>query len=259
MNVLITAGGRPLPNEPLYAETQGGYKAMLDIAGKPMIGWVLEAVSASPQVEQIVIVGLPETSDVGHCPKLAAVIDDRGDLVSNVMAAGQEALRLSPNAKQALLISSDVPAISTEGLEWLMQQMSGSEDDVFYTVVERSVMERRFPGAKRTYAHLKGLEVCGGDVFGFRLDLVQNPKPIWQKMVETRKNPLRQAALFGFDTMFLLMLRQLSLEEAEKMVGQRLGVRGRALLSPYAEMAMDVDKPHQLAILRNELSAVRSA
>lgn len=259
MNVLITAGGRPLPNEPLYAETQGRYKAMLEIAGKPMIQWVLDAVSASSSVERIVVVGLPATTDVGNCPKLAALIDDQGDMVSNVMAAGNEVLRLAPDAQQAVLMSSDIPAISTEALDWLLQQMSGSEDDIFYTVVERSVMERRFPGSNRTYAHLKGLEVCGGDVFGFRLDLVRNPKPIWQKMVDTRKNPLRQAALFGFDTMFLLMLRQLSLEEAEKMVGQRLGLRGRALLTPYAEMAMDVDKPHQLAILREQLSAARGA
>jgi len=36
-------------------------------------------------------------------------------------------------------------------------------------------------------------------------------------------------------------------------------LRGRALLTPYAEMAMDVDKPHQLAILREQLSAARGA
>ncbi len=255
MNVLITAGGRPLPNEPLYALTQGGYKAMLEIAGKPMIRWVLEAVSASTHVERIVVVGLPPASDVGSCSKLVALVEDQGDMVANVMAAGAEVLHLAPDAQHALLLSSDIPALSTEAVDWLVQQILGNEGEVFYTMVERSVMERRFPNSRRTYAHLKGLEVCGGDVFGIHLDLVRTPKPIWQRLVETRKSPLRQAALFGFDTMFLLMLRQLSLEEAEKMVAQRLGVSGRALLTPYAEMAMDVDKPHQLEILRNDLSA----
>jgi hypothetical protein len=33
-----------------------------------------------------------------------------------------------------------------------------------------------------------------------------------------------------------------------------MGFRGRAILCPYAEMGMDVDKPFQLEIMREDLA-----
>ena len=34
-----------------------------------------------------------------------------------------------------------------------------------------------------------------------------------------------------------------------------LGIRGKAIISPYAELGMDVDKPHQLALVRRILAS----
>ena len=48
MDAIVTAGGIPKPGEPLYEYTQGIYKALLDIAGKPMIQWVLDALCGRP-------------------------------------------------------------------------------------------------------------------------------------------------------------------------------------------------------------------
>jgi hypothetical protein len=68
-----------------------------------------------------------------------------------------------------------------------------------------------------------------------------------------RKNPLRQAGLIGLDTMLLLLLRQLTLQELVRRVSRRLEIRGRALDCPFAELGMDVDKPFQLAIIQKDL------
>lgn len=37
MDAIVTAGGIPKPDEPLYVRTQGQSKALLDVNGKPMI------------------------------------------------------------------------------------------------------------------------------------------------------------------------------------------------------------------------------
>ena len=58
MDAIVTAGGIPQPDEPLYAFTQGGPKALLDIFGKPMIQWVLDALEGAKGVDNIVIIGL---------------------------------------------------------------------------------------------------------------------------------------------------------------------------------------------------------
>jgi hypothetical protein len=56
----------------------------------------------------------------------------------------------------------------------------------------------------------------------------------------------------------LVMLHALTLEKAANLASKRLGLRGRAVLCPYAEIAMDVDKPHQLEIMDAHLSELAS-
>ena len=58
MDAIITAGGIPKPEDPLYPFTQGISKALLEIAGKPMIQWVLDALNEAATIDNIVIVGL---------------------------------------------------------------------------------------------------------------------------------------------------------------------------------------------------------
>ena len=43
MDAIILAGGIPLPEDPLYSYSKGDAKALIDVAGKPMIQWVLDA------------------------------------------------------------------------------------------------------------------------------------------------------------------------------------------------------------------------
>ena len=61
------------------------------------------------------------------------------------------------------------------------------------------------------------------------------------------------ASIIGFGTLFKLATRQLTLDEAVSRVCQRIGINGRAIVWPYAEPCMDVDKPHQLELLRADL------
>jgi hypothetical protein len=100
------------------------------------------------------------------------------------------------------------------------------------------------------------MEVCGGDMNVFRPRQILEKDDLWDRIIESRKNALKQAALVGYDTLFLLLTRSLTVEKAEKTATERLGLKARALLCPYAEIGMDVDKPHQLEIMRSELGRV---
>jgi hypothetical protein len=44
------------------------------------------------------------------------------------------------------------------------------------------------------------------------------------------------------------------LEDAVKRVCDRIGIKGRAIVWPYAEPCMDIDKPSQLELLREDLA-----
>lgn len=256
MDAVVTAGSRPLPNDPLYEATRGGYKALLDIAGKPMIQWVLDALSACPQVERVTVVGLPPYTNL-YCDHPLTILEDQGGLLINTRTGVLELLQHNPALSHALLISSDVPALTPQMLQWAIDTMLETDHDFLYPVITRQVMEARYPGSRRTYLHLKDIEVCGADVLCIRSEVAAKANDLWSKIIDSRKNPIKQASLLGFDTLFMILLRQYSLEQASEAIGKRLGLRARGALCPYAEMGMDVDKPHQLALITSDLSQSR--
>ena len=44
MDAIVIAGGIPQPEDPLYTYSHGDSKALIDVAGKPMVQWVLDAL-----------------------------------------------------------------------------------------------------------------------------------------------------------------------------------------------------------------------
>jgi GTP:adenosylcobinamide-phosphate guanylyltransferase len=254
MDALISAGGIPNPDEPLFPLTQGQPKALLKIAGKPIVQWVLDAVSAAANIDQIVLVGLAE-SDGLKSPKPIRYLPNQGSLLDNMVAGAHEVLRLNPEARYVLSVSSDVPAVTPEMVEWIVETAEKSNDDFYYTVITREAMEKRYPDSRRSYLRLKDLELCGGDINVFRASLVNRQDDLAHKIIESRKSPFKQAAMIGFDSLLLLLLRRLTLDEAVKRVCKRFDLTGQAVVCPYPEIGMDVDKPFQFDILASDLQA----
>ena len=253
MDAIVTAGGVPLPEEPLYAATQGHPKALVDVAGKPMVQWVLDALTESKSIDNVIIVGL--TDKIGlQCGKKMYFVSNQGKMVENLQAGAEKALEVNPKAEHVLIVSSDIPAITGEMVDWVVKTAMETKLDLYYNVIQREVMEKRFPGSKRTWTRFKDMEVCGGDMNVGRVKtIVTDDTKLWEKITNSRKSPLKQAALIGFGTAFLLLTRKLTLQKAETNITTRLNITGKVIVCPYAEVGMDVDKPHQLEIMRADL------
>lgn len=254
MDAIVTAGGTPRPDDPLYPLTEGRPKALLDVSGKPMIQWVLDALAGSARVKRVLVTGLPEDTPLAF-PRPLNILPDHGSMLDNIQTAAR---LLTPSHRPEdfiLTISSDIPTITTRHVDWVIEQVEQTPQDGFYAVIERRAMEQRFPGSKRTYLKLKGSELCGGDFNAVRLKLISEDHPLWRKIFAARKSPLKQAALLGVDALFLILFRQLTLERAAIKLGAKLGVTARAVISPFPELGMDVDKPYQLELVRADLPA----
>lgn len=252
MQAFVAAGGVPAPEDPLYHETQGQPKALLEIAGKSMVQWVLDALDGARQIEKVVIVGLDESSPV-NCGKIAGFVPDQGDLMLNMMAGLDRVRQLDPSAEFVLFTSADIPGLTPEMVDWRVETALQAKADLDYVAVERAVMEERFPTSNRSYVKLKDAEVCGGDINVIKASMAVR-KELWDRIVAARKHPMQQAALLGFDTLLLILLRRLTFEAAERRISRKLKLDGHAHLAPYAEVAMDVDKPHQLEIMRHYMA-----
>jgi GTP:adenosylcobinamide-phosphate guanylyltransferase len=256
MDAVVTAGGIPPSNDPLYQYSQGRSKALVEVGGRPMIQWVLDALAGAPRVERVAVVGLDEASGVTGGGKALGFVPAQGDMIPNIQAGVRWVASQNPQATHVLLVSSDIPAITTEMVDWVLDAAEDGDYDLYYTVVEKEVMERRFPGSKRSYITTSDAVVCGADlnVVGVRAVLDVAHQSLWEKVVEARKNAFKQAQLVGFDILLRLLTRRISLGYAEANISQRLGIRGRILRCPFAEVGMDVDKPWQLELIRQDMA-----
>lgn len=261
MGALVTAGGIPDPDEPLYEYTQGKPKAMLDICGKPMVQWVLNALEGARTVDRIVVAGLPPDSGVS-CFKPSAFVPNQGGLLQNVRAGLRRLLEINPTAHHVLLVASDIPAITCAMVDWVVTTAMKNDEDVFYSIITRQLMESRFPGSKRPfpfdYAHLRNIVACGGQMHVARIKVLIENDELWEQIVAARKSAFKKTALirdyFGYSGLISILLSTVNLDGAVEKVAKRLQMNGRAVLCPYAEVGMDVDKPHQLEMVRAELA-----
>ena len=252
MDAIITAGGIPGPEEPLYEYTQGKSKALLEIGGKPMVQWVLDALCGSEKIEQIVMVGLDP--DIGLvCSKPIAYLPNQGGMLDNVRTSINKVVELNPEVELILLVSSDIPAMTTEMVDWAIDTALETEHDMYYNVITQEDMEARFPASKRSFIKFKDAVVCGGDMNIVRASAASGNDELWTKLIAARKNVFKQAALFGYWTLILMLTRRLSIHDAAPRISKQIGIRGRAVFCPYPELGMDVDKPYQFEILRKDL------
>jgi GTP:adenosylcobinamide-phosphate guanylyltransferase len=252
MDAVVTAGGIPKPDELLYPYTLGKPKALLEIAGKPMVQWVLDALSGAKLVDRVVVMGLDASAGL-LCTKPISFFANQGGLLNNVLFGIQKVQEQNPTAQHVLLVSSDIPGIKSEMVDWVISNAMQTDDDLYYHLISQDVMEKRYPDSKRTYTKLKDAVVCGGDMNIVATRTATKNSEIWEKLIEARKNPVKQASILGFDTLFLLALRAVTVEGAVKQVAKKLHLTGRAVMCPFAEVGMDVDKPRQLELLRADL------
>ena len=183
MDAVILAGSVPRQEDPLYLYTQGQAKAMIDIAGKPMIQWVLDALGGVNDIDYVLVVGLNPECEL-TCAKPLHFIPDQEDLLHNAKAGLEHTRARNPDADHVLFISSDIPTITSEMIDWRVEETQKHKQDIHFTVVERHTMETRFPDANRSYVKLKDYELCGGDLHFARPTLVEDDR-IWLDAMST--------------------------------------------------------------------------
>jgi GTP:adenosylcobinamide-phosphate guanylyltransferase len=255
MDAVVMAGGIPNPEDPLYTFLKGDAKALVDVAGKPMIQWVLDALGGAKHVDNVILVGLSPKNQL-NCKKPLHFISNQGRMLANIVAGVQKSLELNKKSQYVLLVSSDIPALKPDMVDWLVDTCMETKDEIYYGICPRDVMEKRFPNSKRTYTKLKDIELCGADINVIHVRMATEPDhmKLWEALIGSRKNAFRQASMVGWDTAFQLITRSIALDDLVEKACGRIGVKGRVIVWDQAEACMDVDKPHQLELLREDLA-----
>lgn len=231
VDALVLAGGDPDPALPPGLPN----KAFLPIAGIPMVERVVRALRAVPSVQRVAAVGPGALASLRIPVDL--VIPERGGLLENVRT-GLGAL--GPDG-WALVVAADLPLLTAEAVVDFLASCEGIEADLFYPIVPQEVVEARVPGLRKTFVRVAEGTFAGGGLVLLNPQVLDRAWTLAETAVAARKNPARLATLFGPAYVVKFALGRLRIAELEDRVRELAGLRGKAVRSQFAELAVDID------------------
>lgn len=243
--VVILAGGST-PDKILDAGEPEKERAFIDIGGRPMLSWVLDAIRKCDVFDEIYCIGnvdrMRSTFGLGE----HEVLQDRNSMLENFMA-GLEHFRSHP---RVLTTTCDIPFITPEAFKFITGEVDKIDAQVYYPIIDVKEFDKKYPGGKRTTQKLKEGTFTGGNVFVFEPEQVLRNRDKIEAVIRDRKSPAKLVRLFGLPFIVKFALRQLNIKGLEDKATQILGATMRSIITPYPEVGFDVDKPEDLVLAR---------
>lgn len=248
---IVLAGDRTAADE-LRAHARVNAKALIPIAGVPMVRRVLAALRAAERVGDIRLAG-PAEADLRSDPVLAAAVDE-GTLgwlppAASPSTSACAALELVPAAQCALLTTADHPLLSAEIVDAFCAASLAEDADVTLGLAHHELVRAAFPEMRKTILRFRDGNYCGCNLFAFLSPRGREIAAFWRRIENQRKKPLRLIGLLGWGAVIRYRLGWLPLDEALARLSARLGIRIRAVILPYAHAAVDVDSLHDFELV----------
>ncbi len=253
INAVVLAGA---PNEgKLKDVSPEKWEALIDLNGKPLILHSLEPILAAKSIDRVVVVGPVEELRPVLAGTRVDIIPPTGDMFDNVLA-GCRHLAATGNGRcgLALVSTADLPLITAEIVDGLVKICLDRGGEAFYPVASRETMETSFPGTKRTYGTLREGTFTGGNLFLVNGEVLERIAGKAKALIAGRKNALKMAAALGFGFVIRLLLGRLTISGLEEWVGRKFGFEARAIIAPWAEISIDIDKPADIELVKDYLA-----
>ncbi len=249
-NVLILAGQRSKDGEPLPDAlcTHAGvkWKALLPVHGKPMTAYVLDALDHSSGLQKPYWVSGLDVNLLGGGLNQSPSADGPASSVVEAAQAGLPYPFLVTTCDHALL-TPDMVEIFLKGA-----QESGA--DFALGLASKSVIQPAYPETKRTYLKFKDDSVSGCNLFYVKNENGLEAIKFWRAAQHDRKKPVKLARRLGIGMLLKYVTGRLTLGGAFVHASDNLKVNAKPILLPFAEAAIDVDKPSDLILVEEILS-----
>jgi GTP:adenosylcobinamide-phosphate guanylyltransferase len=250
---IVLAGRRP--GEDGFAAAHGvPAKALIRAAGEPMLGRVARALLDSPSIGRVLVLAQEaDTLLTGELkwmaaePRIATAQSGDGISASVGRVAGTVAAPYP-----VLVTTADHALLQPEMVEAFIAGAAGV--DVAFAMVERRVVEKAHPATKRTWLKAADGHFSGANLFALLTPESNRGTEFWARAEKDRKRTLKLLSFLGLGIFLRAVTRTISLEAAAERLGRREGFRLKAVLLPFAEAAIDVDKQSDLELAERILA-----
>ncbi|KKC25337.1 nucleotidyltransferase family protein [Sphingomonas sp. SRS2] len=250
---IVLAGQRP-GTDPLSEYFGQPRKALIEVAGQPMLAWVGATLIARGDVDRIIILAQDADALLDH-PGTRWLRDEARvtarDCGDSIVEAISRTLRAMPNAYPFLLTTADNVLLDDAILHQFAARSAGA--DVAVALVERRTLELAYPGNRRTWLPFRGGAYSGANLFWLGSPAALEALAVWRRIEQQRKKARAVLGAFGLGLALMIGTRLLTLNQAIARAGGRLGITARAVVLPFAEACIDVDKPSDHAMAEDIL------
>jgi len=245
--VLVLAGSRDGAQDPLARHGHVAHKALLPVAGRPMIDHVLETLSSVPELGPLYVsIETPQALEP-LAPTFTCLPTARGP-------SGSVALALDELGTPLLITTADHPLLETEWIRRFLEAAEATDCDLAVGVALRQTIERDVPHTKRTYIPLRDMSFSGCNLFLLRNARARAVITLWQSLERDRKHPLKMARTLGLMTLLRAAFRRLTSTQLTGRVHRITGAHVALIPINDGWAAVDVDKPLDLDLVETRLS-----
>ncbi len=246
---LVLAGSRP-GADPFAAAHGTDLKALIPICGEPMVRRPVAALLASRWVGSVrVLAQQPE--------RVAAAIpaDERlsFERSGDTLAATVEGVCAAPDATWPLLVTTADHALLDDAMiDDFCRRAEPA--DIAIAVVERQALLAIMPAARRTWIPFRGGAYSGANLFFLRSPKAASAIELWRSVEQDRKKGWRLLWAMGPVLFLGAALRLLTLDQALRKIGGKLGLDLRAVVMTDPLAAVDVDKEDDRRLVESILA-----
>jgi GTP:adenosylcobinamide-phosphate guanylyltransferase len=252
-HALVLAAGRG-PDDPMAKAYGVRHKAVVPVGGKPMLARVVSTLLEHPVIASVAVSIDEEAAAHGALGKLAKevmILHSADTAAKSALAA----LRMGMVTYPALLTTADHPLLTGPMIDHFIAKSENLEVDLTAGLADARTILSAFPDAKRTFLAFGRDRVSGCNLFGLHNDRALRAIDAWRYLERVRKQPWRLVSAFGPLALVRYATGLLNLESAFAIASRRLGLEAKPILMPFAEAAVDVDKPEDKELAERVLGA----
>ena len=170
---------------------------------------------------------------------LVFFVDPRTGAAGSVLAAIERGEVSYP----LLVTTGDHPLLTAEMVRHFADAAWRTGADVAVGLATAETILAAHPRSVRTFFRLGATRVSGCYLFAVRNARALALLRLWQDIEKNRKKPWRIVSAFGPVAIIRFLTGTPTLDGAFALVSRRLGLTVAPVLMPFAEAAIDVDKP----------------
>ncbi|KAA5604066.1 NTP transferase domain-containing protein [Roseospira marina] len=247
ITAIVLAGSRG-PSDPVAAAAGVSHKALAPVAGVPMLARVLDTLASVPRIGRIVVV--IERPDLVREHPAFARFQDRLTILPAAPSPSRSvlaALDHDPAPGSYLVTTADHPLLTPAMVEHLWTHQP-AEADAAVGLARSETIQAAYPDTRRTYLRFRDGAYSGCNLFVLRTPAARAVVTFWRRVEQDRKKPWRMIRLLGPGLLLAYALGRLTLPTVLAALGRRTGTTLAAVEMPFADAAVDVDRPGDLAL-----------